>query len=174
MNSERGQPPDVVLQPTSREDLPRLLKLWNDGRVMRLVGFPNGLGWDAARVEAWFDALQISPRRRHFSIYIPDGTFCGETHYRVDAEHNLGSLDIKLHIQAQGQGIATAAFRELIQCVFEENPDVQAVWVEPWPENLRAHRLYSRCGFAPHPRPGHLGEGPSYWELHRQSWMPSP
>jgi RimJ/RimL family protein N-acetyltransferase len=92
----------------------------------------------------------------------------------VDAEHGLGSLDIKLHIQAQGQGIAAVAFRELIRRVFEENPDVQAVWVEPWPENARAHRLYARCGFAPCPRPDHLGNGPSYWELHRQNWMPPP
>jgi hypothetical protein len=36
----------VILRKTSEGDFPNLITLWNDGRVMKWVGFPNGLGYD--------------------------------------------------------------------------------------------------------------------------------
>ena len=36
----------VRLRPTQLEDLKFLQALWNDGEVMRYVGYPQGLGID--------------------------------------------------------------------------------------------------------------------------------
>ena len=44
----------VTLRKTTQVDFDSLMKLWNDGRVMQWVGFPNGLGYDREAVEAWF------------------------------------------------------------------------------------------------------------------------
>ncbi|NLW41428.1 MAG: hypothetical protein GXY96_10990 [Tissierellia bacterium] len=36
------------------------------------------------------------PYRCHYSIYLEDGTYCGETFYDVDINTGVASLDIKL------------------------------------------------------------------------------
>lgn len=37
------------------------------------------------------------PYRCHYSIYLEDGTYCGETFYDVDINTGVASLDIKLN-----------------------------------------------------------------------------
>lgn len=46
------------------------------------------------------------PYRCHYSIYLEDGTYCGETFYDVDINTGVASLDIKLSPAARGKGIA--------------------------------------------------------------------
>lgn len=162
----RGEP-SITLRETVRDDLPALMDLWNDGRVMGWVGFPNGLGYDAGQMAAWWDRLQADPTRHHFVIEADAIGFCGEAFFAVEAARRRASLDIKLRPEAQGRGIATEALRWLIQRVFAGEPSVDAVWTEPSPENVTARRLYERCGLAPAPRPAGLPPGASYWELRR-------
>jgi hypothetical protein len=50
----------VVIRTTTVADIPELMALWNDGRVMKWVGFPNGLGWDIIKMKDWFKWIQIS------------------------------------------------------------------------------------------------------------------
>lgn len=42
MSALRGE--RAIFRPTASGHLPALLRLWNDGRLMRWVGFPDGLG----------------------------------------------------------------------------------------------------------------------------------
>jgi RimJ/RimL family protein N-acetyltransferase len=162
--------PDVKISPTRTNDLLDLIRLWNDGRVMRWVGFPNGLEYDNKRVADWFSAVESNPDRHHFVIRDGEQGFCGELYYKVDSSHQIASLDIKLVPEAQGKGIARQAFGRLIDIVFQSEPDVELVWVEPWPDNKAAQKLYRRCGMSQRTRPPHLGKGPSYWELLRSEW----
>ena len=156
----------VEIRPTTADDLPDLGRLWNDGRVMRWVGFPEGLGHDEHSLDTWFALLQASRCARHF-VLREDGRFCGELFYRVDARHRRAELDVKLVPEAQGHGVATESLGWLIDRVFEREPGVDAVWTEPWPENPAARALYVRCGLAETSRPADLGPGPSYWERRR-------
>jgi RimJ/RimL family protein N-acetyltransferase len=158
------------IRPTDESDLNDLVDLWNDGRVMRWVGFPDGLGYDRQKAVRWLANLASNPHRHHYVIRDTAFDFCGELYYEVDAIHHMASLDIKLVPNAQGRGIATQALRVLIDLIFRSETEVDSVWVEPWPDNLAAHRLYTRCDLKPQPRPLHLGEGPSYWELKREDW----
>jgi len=155
------------IRPTGPEDLPDLMALWNDGEVMRWVGYPEGLGYDAADATAWWRAVSGDPDSHHFVIRRGEGGFCGEAYYRVERSARRAALDIKLCTRAQGRGIATTALGMLIGRVFAAEPDVDAVWVEPSPANLAARRLYERCGLQPRPRPEDLPAGESYWELRR-------
>ena len=157
----------VTLSPTTPADLPDLLRLWNDGRVMRWVGFPDGLGYDQAKIEDWFERVQANTCRHHCMVHSPEIGFCGEAYYAADLAHRRAGLDIKLLPEAQGQGLAVDALSTLISYIFETEPDIQTVWTEPSEQNLAARRLYTRCGLQPRPRPADLEPYESYWELSR-------
>ncbi|MBN2114538.1 MAG: GNAT family N-acetyltransferase [Acidimicrobiia bacterium] len=157
----------VSIRPTGPEDLPGLMALWNDGVVMRGVGFPEGLGYDAEDMAAWWRALAADPDRHHSVVRSGEGDFCGEACYRVERRARRAALDIKLCSWAQGLGVATIALGMPVGVVSADEPGVDAVWVEPSPANLAARRLYERCGLRPRPRPEDLPPGDSYWELRR-------
>ena len=156
-----------VLRRTEARDLDDLLALWNDGRVMRWVGFPEGLGWSRAKAAAWFGKISRDPTRHHLVVEEPELGFRGEAFCRVDLEHRRAELDIKLRPEVQGRGVATAALGALISVVFEQEPGVDAVWTEPSRVNRRARRLYRRCGLRPCRRPADLPPWESYWERRR-------
>lgn len=157
----------AILRSTTPADLPDLLRLWNDGRVMRWVGFPEGLGYDHTRMESWFKRVQSDPCRHHFVVHSPEIGFCGEAYYAADPYQRRAGLDIKLLPEAQGQGIAVDALTTLINYIFETEPGIQAVWTEPSELNLAARKLYTRCGLKLCPRPAGLEPGKSYWEFSR-------
>lgn len=159
----------VALRPTSSADLPRLMTLWNDGRVMKWVGFPEGLGYDATSIVQWFERLQANPHRHHFVVTSAFLGFCGEAYYAVDPIHRRAGLDIKFRPEAQGGGRAAGALLALIQHVFETETQVDSVWTEPAENNLAARTLYWRCGLRPTDRPSDMELGPSYWELKREN-----
>lgn len=158
----------MQLQPTTSADLPALGALWNDGRVMRWVGFPDGLGLDEQDVRDWWQAMSADPDRHHFVVLDDQGRFCGEAYYRFDRAHGRASLDIKLLPEFQSRGIARAALTDLIDLVLATEPDAQAVWTEPSEENQAARRLYHRCGLRSRPRPDDLPGAHDYWELRRE------
>jgi methylmalonyl-CoA epimerase len=160
----------VSLVPTTVGDLPELLALWNDGRVMRWVKFPDGLGYDLDQMHAWLAAVTTDPHCHHFVVRAAEAGFCGEAYYAVDAAHRRAALDIKFTVDAQGKGLATDALETLIAHVFRHEPLVDSVWTEPWDDNTAAQRLYSRCGLQPGPRPADLPAGPSYWALSAADW----
>lgn len=156
----------VRLRETAERDLDDLVELWNDGRVMRWVCYPEGLGISRRGAEEWLTALRRDSRRHHF-VVVDGEAFCGEAYYAADVAHSRAELDIKLVPEAQGKGVATRALSSLVDLVFSREPQIDAVWVEPWPDNEKAHALYARCGLEPRPRPSDLPPGPSYWERRR-------
>ncbi len=160
----------VIIRTTTRQDLADLIKLWNDGRVMQWVGFPNGLGYDAGKIRDWFEKLQSQPHRHHFTVWADGMGFCGEVYYAIDKQHQRAGLDIKFRPEAQGQGLATDALKTLIRCVFETEKDVEVVWTEPHKANTASQKLYARCGLEPEQRPSDLALFESYWALSRARW----
>lgn len=72
--------------------------------------------------------------------------FCGELFYRMEPEHKRAELDVKLIPEAQGRGIATAGLSWLIERIFAGEPEIDAVWTEPIPQNTASRALYARCG----------------------------
>jgi RimJ/RimL family protein N-acetyltransferase len=163
----REPEPPITIRETTEADLPALVALWNDGRVMGWVGHPDGLGLDLGRARKWWDRLRAEPHRHHFVIDVEKMGFAGELYYRVERHRRRAALDIKLRAEAHGRGIARAALLALCDRVWADESDVDAVWVEPSAENAAARRLYARCGFVPTDRPADLPPGDSYWELRR-------
>jgi len=162
-----ARPPAATFRATTEDDLPELGRLWNDGAVMRWVGFPDGLAYDQEALDAWYERMQGDPHARHFVVRETEIGFCGELFYRIDPAHRRAVLDIKLVPGAQGRGIATHSLSRLIEHVFERHSDVDAVWTEPRADNVAARALYTRCGLVEASRPSDLPAGASYWELRR-------
>ncbi len=160
----------VTIRTTTLQDLADLMTLWNDGRVMQWVGFPNGLGYDEEKIAHWFETLQSQPFRHHFVVHVDDVGFCGEVYYAVDQAHRRAALDIKFVPSAQGRGLATDALQTLIRHIFQVEKEVDVVWTEPWQDNIASRKLYARCGLTPQPRPRDLEPFESYWASSRESW----
>ena len=146
----------IELRPTCEADLPDLMALWNDGRVMKFVGFPDGLGATPDSMAAWLGRLRADRSRRHDSIHASDLGFCGEVYVAVDRSRDLATLDIKLRPEAQGRGIASHALALVLEETFKAALAVRA-YVDPSGRNERARHLYERLGFVEAERPAWLG-----------------
>jgi len=156
--------PGVSLRRTTAADRGDLLRLWNDGRVMALVGFPDGLGLTPEAFDDWLAWVEANPARHHFVVHAPGIGFGGEVYAAICGR--AASLDVKLVPEARGRGLAATALAALIDWVFAAYPEVEVVSTEPAKANAAAKRLYARCGLAPVP-----GEGPTpdheRWERRR-------
>ena len=160
----------VTIRRTTEVDLADLMALWNDGRVMTWLGFPDGLGYDPERIRDWYERLQSNSDRHHFVVHAEGVGFCGEVYYAMEKADGRAGLDIKFTPQAQGQGLATDALKTLIGLVFESEPEIDAVWTRPSAENIAAQKLYKRCGLRAKPGPLDKERGFAYWELRREDW----
>lgn len=160
----------IEVRETTLNELASVQKLWADGDVMRFVGFPEGLHQTDEEMQAWFRRIEANrPARNHDSIF-EDGTYCGESFYEIDPEHQSAALDIKLFSFARGRGIGTAGLTHAINEAFRNG--AKTVWVDPNPKNGKAIALYQRLGFRRKDFPKHLlSEGEEaasvYMELRR-------
>lgn len=159
----------IRIKETSEDDLPNILRLWNDGNVMSFVGFPNGLGVTIEKLKEWLSWAIAKPLRCHYSIYHVDFGYCGETFYNVNELHELAALDIKLLPNVRGKGIATYSLSFVIEQAFQQG-NAAKVYVDPHPDNKKAWNLYNKLGFSDHPRPEFLDEWDTYLELSKEVW----
>ena len=135
--------------------MPFLQKLWNDGAVMRYVGYPQGLGIDEQGIQKWFEGLQS--RRgvncEHWVIENAEGEPVGEAYYKAESEYcgyqaeKMAQIDIKLARCFWGQGYASDALRTVIHYLFAKG--FARIVVSPNLANEAALKLYRRLGFKP-------------------------
>lgn len=145
---------EVEIKETSLKDLSNILSLWNNGDVMKYVGYPNGLEMSIERLQKWYKYVELNrPKLNHYSIYQRNLGYCGETFYSID-QFQYASLDIKLLSLARGKGIAAMALSLAIEEAFKHGAN--KVWVDPNPNNLNAIKLYKKLGFVEKLMPKHL------------------
>jgi RimJ/RimL family protein N-acetyltransferase len=139
---------------TSEKDIDHILTLWNDGEVMTFVGLPNGLGITKEELlNKWLPNINVTHKRKHYSIYDDELGYCGEAYYGID-DSNKAALDIKLFPKARGRGIGFLGLSHAIKEAFEIG-HADAVYVDPHKDNIKAHKLYEKLGFVmlEHPNP---------------------
>lgn len=158
----------VIIKETTVDDLENIMRLWNNGDVMKFVGFPEGLGITIDELKDWIGSAVAKPKRCHYSIYADDIGYCGETFYDVD-EQGSAAMDIKLLPEARGKGIAYKALSYAIDQAFIIGK-ANRVYVEPHPDNVKAWDLYNRLGFISKPRPDYLEKWETYMEITREQW----
>jgi putative hydrolase of the HAD superfamily len=155
-------------------DHPFLQSLWNDGRVMRHVGFPEGLAMNEQAMADWWDRCQ-GWTATHLMVETLAGMPIGETGWGFAG--NPGLLEIKLAADWWGRGYASETLRILSDYLFRHTT-VEHLSVTPHPANTDARRLYRRLGFRAAPAPdgldcNKLGEC-DFWVLRRTEMAPAP
>lgn len=134
----------IKIAVTTKDDLELVQKLWKDGRVMKWVGFPDGLEMSAEDMLKWYERLQQTPNEEHYSLFDTTGEYVGETFYRYHPEET--EVDIKLVPSQQGKSYASVGLSYVMSKVFVHDPNTVII-VDPHPENLQAYILYERLGF---------------------------
>lgn len=160
----------IRITETTINDLENVTLLWNDGEVMKFVGFPNGLGVSQKSLEEkWLPGINKNNKRRHYSIYHDMIGYCGESYYEVE-DNGKAALDIKLFAKARGKGIAYAGLQYAIEKAFAEG-HAEVVYVDPQKVNEKALSLYKKFRFKeyPHPDPKEA-ESHYYFELSRDDY----
>ena len=160
----------IKINETERKDLNNIMTLWNNGEVMKYVGFPEGLNITFERLNKWYDYMKLQTNSKHYSIYDEEKGYCGEAFYSYDELHDLASLDIKLFPFAQGGGIGYLGLKHSINELFA-NTNASRCYVDPHSENIKAWKLYDKLGFECKSRPSHLEPAPTYLELSKDRWM---
>lgn len=160
----------IKIVETSLEDLNNVVTLWNDGDVMKFVGFPNGLGVTYDKLEKnWLPFVNKINTKKHYSIYHEELGYCGESYYEV-LENGKAALDIKLFSKARGKGIAFAGLNHAIKNAFTQGK-VNVVFVDPQKTNEKALRLYEKFGFKEFPHPDESeSDKHFYLELSKQDY----
>jgi FMN phosphatase YigB (HAD superfamily)/RimJ/RimL family protein N-acetyltransferase len=164
----------IRLRPVASADHPFLQTLWNDGRVMRYVGFPVGLGMTGEKMTTWWEGCGRWTAT-HLLIETLAGAPIGETGWGFPGDPGL--LECKLAAARWGQGYATEALETLSGYVWEHTA-LEHLSVTPHPENQAARQLYRRLGFSPAPAPDGLDCGErsqcDYWIRRRLGSPPAP
>ena len=147
----------IVLRPTSRQDLSFLQALWNDGEVMRYVGYPQGLGIDGQGAWEWFQLLEEhryrDRDREHWIVENESGRPIGEAFYKLEQDYcgykasKMAGIDLKLAREFWGRGYASDALRTLVRYLFTQG--FRVLVVSPNLANEAALTLYDRLGFEP-------------------------
>lgn len=154
----------VKVKNTTQEDLDNIMMLWENGEVMKYVGFPNGFKTSKEVLNDWLASINETDLCEHFSIYSDELGYCGEAFYAVDKHHDIGKLDIKLLPQSSSQEIARYALEYAIDRAFKTGA-CSKVYVEPSRDNLPVWQLYEKLGFIEKTRPSFLAVSDVYLEL---------
>ncbi|WP_051569293.1 GNAT family N-acetyltransferase [Alkaliphilus transvaalensis] len=161
----------VIIKKTTEENLKEILVLWNNGEVMKWVGFPKGLNMTDSHIWGWYCNISLRDWAYHFVVYHQEVGFCGELYYDIDVKYKRAGLDIKFLPTAQGKGLASKAFISMINHIFENEKNILSVWAEPTNGNFKAKKLFARCGLK-ETIPAEFAEPKeSYWELKREDWL---
>jgi RimJ/RimL family protein N-acetyltransferase len=163
---------NITIRKTKKDDLGQLQSLWNEGEVMKYVGFPHGLRMTFEEMTLWYERLSQKEYTTHYCIFEEDLGFVGETFFSLVKDHEIAMLDIKLLEKARGKNIAYTALSYAIDQAFDSTP-AKKVYVDPNPENIPAWKLYLRLGFESKPRPDFLEPFEVYLECDKESWKKS-
>ncbi|MBD3286172.1 GNAT family N-acetyltransferase [candidate division WOR-3 bacterium] len=153
----------LLLTEAREDDLDFLLGLWNDPRVMRYAGYPDGRCWSRADIRKWWSRYQAEHTRWagddvQFIISFSDGTHIGESHYGpVPKGFEVGDwrnpegvycfmADIKLLPEHWGKGFGTAGMRMVAVHIFTKT-SCKLLVVPPHKDNPAASRVYEKAGF---------------------------
>lgn len=151
------------VRPAERRNLPFLLSLWNDPRVMRYAGAKHGKGWNEQDIENWYQrylkrAKPGEPEEIQLIVELLDGTPIGESGcgkvrkgwsckgYAPPAGKLVGMTDVKLLPNYWGKGYGTEAMREVVKYLFTRTL-LDIILVPPHKENVAAIRVYEKSGF---------------------------
>lgn len=133
----------ITLRPAMPSDAALLCSWWADGRIMRHVGFDEGLKTDG---KALAERLAAEQGKDSLFIISIRGVPCGECNVRFSGE-NRCAIGIKIcDSDLQGKGFGEKALRLFLQHLFSKYP-LKEIEIDCLASNTRAINLYRKVGF---------------------------
>ncbi len=120
--------------------------LWENGEVMRYVGYPDGLGWSQTKFDSEWPSLQDDPKALRLAVEDNTGRFLGEAMISSPGNDSFCQPDLKLLPEFWGKGLAFEAWQTIMDRSWARWPEA-GILVTPNVENARAIELYNRLGF---------------------------
>ncbi len=161
--ADRGDPTGVWIRPLTPLDLAQLVVWDGNPAVARLMGRRFD---DLDSAHRWL--LTMGPRRGRLAVAVMEGrTLVGD----VELEHiGWRSAEAELRIclgdpSTWGRGLGTAAMQKVLSWAFGPLR-LRRVYLRVTVDNLRAVRLYEKCGFVKRGRlasTGRLREARPVW-----------
>ncbi len=131
---------DMVIRKADVEDAKTLCDWWNNGELMKDVGFPNGLGKRVEEVEK-----QIVERKKVLLMLLIDNKPIGEAVYS-DLHQGVCEIGIKIcELDCQGRGYGKRFLSLLIHELFDIG--YEKIVLDTGLDNIRAQKLYEKVGF---------------------------
>ncbi len=124
----------------------QIRELWESGEVMRLVGYPDGLGWSEAEFNSFWPKMLNDDKSIRLALEDKSGGFLGEAMIAFPADNNLCEPDLKLLPEFWGRGLAFEAWQIILDRIGARWPEA-GILVTPNIENHRALNLYRKLGF---------------------------
>lgn len=150
MEKNHGQSDcNITLRELREEDAEGMLEWMRDKDIMGNFRFASG---DKRRqdVLAFIRSSVNAPedgKSMHYAITKNGGEYLGTVSLKnLDLNARNAEYAIVLRNKAQGQGLASAATREILRIAFVE-VGLERVYLNVLRENQGAIRLYERCGF---------------------------
>ncbi len=102
------------------DDVGFLLMLWTDGRVMRFVGFPDGLRTDHGKIKAQLEGYGGNEFDRVLIVCLKDSKqTIGECKLGSPNDDKIALTDIKLAPEYWGNGYGREVKQALVDYLFE-------------------------------------------------------
>ncbi|MDF1544672.1 MAG: GNAT family protein [bacterium] len=128
------------------EDIEFFLKHWNDGRVMKLVGFPQGLRIDREQIRKQFESYGSEEFNRTLVVSLADsGVIIGECKLGLPDDEGLANTDVKLSPKFWGNAYGQEIKRALVSYLFEHT-DCAGVQGTPHRDNAASIKMQESVG----------------------------
>lgn len=134
---------NLTIRNATLNDAEQLTEWWNDGKIMTVVGFPNGLG---QTVQETVDEIQKGTDEHRCLIIELDNEAIGEMNYRKINDITV-QLGIKIcDLSRQNKGLGKIALSMLISTLFNDY-GYHKVILDTDLNNKRAQHVYEQIGF---------------------------
>ena len=136
----------LTVRTSSVEDADLLDALWNNGRVMRFVGFPEGLNQSIEDIRKEMQAQSGDEFNRVLIVELKEtGERIGQCKLGKPDENGIAETDIKLLPEFWGNKYGIEIKRNLVKYLFEHS-DCRIVQATPNVENTASIKMQEAVG----------------------------
>lgn len=136
----------LLIRLAELEDVAFICSLWNDPRVMRFVGFPNGLGESEERLRANIAQRGDSEFRQLLVVTLKEnGQRIGQCKMELPDSDGISETDVKLHPDFWGNRYGVEVKRALLAHLFTHT-DCRVVQASPNVANTASIKMQEAVG----------------------------
>lgn len=130
----------------TEKDIENYYRLWNSGEVMKMVGFPEGLGISRQEIHEQFEKLGKTEFDSCLAVHRKeDDKFIGECKLGLPNEKHISTTDVKLLSEFWGNNYGKEIKAALCDYLFTKT-DCKIVEASPNKLNLASQKMQKYCG----------------------------